>query len=479
MATPIVRFERISIDNLKNVGHGEVSFSNPRRPEGASVLGMYGQNGSGKSTLIDALEMVQGCMTGGRLDRRYAQLVSVDADYGAIECELTVTEPDGGDAYRVVYAFKVRSDVAEQGEAESKPQENEEERFVLRVFDERLAVANNTPGEKSRLTTLIDTSGGGVFGPVAKYKQLIGKDSEESVELTVEKRLAYRESRSFIFSKMLVETILEKHKDEDERSQVAKATNNVIVALQGFALVQMFVLNTRDAGMLALDALPFPFRVIADEKITGGGALLPMRGAQTIPERIYGPVHTAIENMNIVLRELIPGLMVSLNRLGAEVMKNGETGVNVQLVSVRDGKTIPLSCESEGIKRIVSFLHLLILMFNDPSVTVVIDEIDSGVFEYLLGELLGIVSEHGQGQLIFTCHNLRPLETIDRGFVAFTTTNPAKRYTRMINVKSSNNLRDFYYRDIILGGQREQLYEPTHNGEIELAFIEAGVAGEE
>ena len=77
--------------------------------------------------------------------------------------------------------------------------------------------------------------------------------------------------------------------------------------------------------------------------------------------------------------------------------------------------------------------------------------------EYLPGELLGIVSEHGQGQLIFTCHNLRPLETIDRGFVAFTTTNPNKRYTRMANVKSSNNLRDFYYRDIILGGQREQL----------------------
>lgn len=231
--------------------------------------------------------------------------------------------------------------------------------------------------------------------------------------------------------------------------------------------------------MLALDALPFPFRVVGGEKITGGGALLPMRGTETIPERVYEPVNTAIENMDVVLRELIPGLVVSLNKLGTEVMKNGETGVNVQLVSVRNGRTIPLSCESEGIKRIVSFLHLLILMFNDPSVTVVIDEIDSGVFEYLLGELLGIVSEHGQGQLIFTCHNLRPLETIDRGFVAFTTTNPNKRYTRMANVKSSNNLRDFYYRDIILGGQREQLYEPTHNGEIELAFIEAGVAGEE
>ena len=206
---------------------------------------------------------------------------------------------------------------------------------------------------------------------------------------------------------------------------------------------------------------------------------MPMQGAQTIPERYYEPVGTAIENMNIVLQELIPGLKVSLNKLSTEVMMNGEKGINVQLVSKRNGKTIPLSCESEGIKRIVSFLHLLILMFNDPSVTVAIDEIDSGVFEYLLGELLSIVSEHGQGQLIFTCHNLRPLETINRDFVAFTTTNPNNRYIRMAYVKSSNNLRDFYYRNIVLGGQKEQLYEPTNNGEIELAFFEAGVAGEE
>ena len=47
-----------------------------------------------------------------------------------------------------------------------------------------------------------------------------------------------------------------------------------------------------------------------------------------------------------------------------------------------------------------------------------------GVFEYLLGEMLNIISEKGKGQLIFTSHNLRPLETIDKGFIAFTTTNP-------------------------------------------------------
>ena len=40
------------------------------------------------------------------------------------------------------------------------------------------------------------------------------------------------------------------------------------------------------------------------------------------------------------------------------------------------------------------------------------------------------------------------METLDRGFIAFTTTNPENRYLRLTNVKENNNLRDFYYRDI-------------------------------
>lgn len=148
----------------------------------------------------------------------------------------------------------------------------------------------------------------------------------------------------------------------------------------------------------------------------------------------------------------------------------------IQLMSLKNGKAIPFRYESEGIKKIVSILQLLIVVYNNPSITVAIDEIDSGIFEYLLGEIMNIISEKGKGQLIFTSHNLRPLETIDKGFIAFTTTNPKNRYIRMTNVKGNNNLRDFYYRDIVLGEQSEQVYNSTNNFEIALAFREAGEA---
>ena len=44
----------------------------------------------------------------------------------------------------------------------------------------------------------------------------------------------------------------------------------------------------------------------------------------------------------------------------------------------------------------------------------------------------------------------------------------------MTNVKVNNNLRDFYYRDIVLGEQSEPVYSPTNNYEIALAFSEMG-----
>ena len=44
----------------------------------------------------------------------------------------------------------------------------------------------------------------------------------------------------------------------------------------------------------------------------------------------------------------------------------------------------------------------------------------------------------------------------------------------MANVKSNNNLRDFYLRVISLGGQKEDVYEETNTYEINYAFRKAG-----
>ena len=120
----------------------------------------------------------------------------------------------------------------------------------------------------------------------------------------------------------------------------------------------------------------------------------------------------------------------------------------------------------------------MIGLYNQRSMTVAIDELDSGIFEYLLGEFLKIISNKAKGQLIFTSHNLRPLETIDRSFIAFTTTDPKNRYFRQKNIRDTNNLRDFYFRNIVLGNNEPKLYDATDNAAISLALRQSGGIGE-
>lgn len=92
---------------------------------------------------------------------------------------------------------------------------------------------------------------------------------------------------------------------------------------------------------------------------------------------------------------------------------------------------------------------------------------DSGIFEYLLGELLRVIQNSGKGQLIFTSQNLCPLETLKRRSIVFTTTNANDRYTRFKNVGNTSNLRSMYLREMALGGNDDMtLYADTSMSEI-------------
>ena len=123
---------------------------------------------------------------------------------------------------------------------------------------------------------------------------------------------------------------------------------------------------------------------------------------------------------------------------------------------------------------LVSILNVLIQAFGNSSICLVIDELDAGIFEYMLGELLDIFNKSAKGQLIFTSHNLRALEMLDKDSIMFSTANPNNRYIHMKNVKGSNNLRSMYIRSITLGGQEEKIYEETDSLKIARAFRKAG-----
>ena len=424
---------------------------------GACIAGIYGQNGSGKTAVIDAMGLLKLCLNGNPLDpstaNYFTSCINADSDFAHLEFEFAIEDKDNAINYKVIYGFTLKK---EQSDNHSK----------LIICNEKISYSSKSETATTKLVDYIDADSETPFVPKAKYDQLVGKDKDKKTNLLVAKKMAEASIRSFVFSRDMQFALLN------------GVTKDVMNRLADYGRQELFVIRTAATGRITLNDMPL--HISLDHSLEhgefhkSGSLLLPLYSPSKVSPEILKILKRTIESINIVLPQIVPGLKVALKILGTELLPNGVPGHIVQMVSCKDGHELPFAIESDGIKKIVSILSLLIDVYNNPSITVAIDELDSGIFEYLLGEILRIISEKGKGQLLFTSHNLRPLETLDKNFIVFTTTNPENRYIRFSGVKTTNNLRDFYYRDIILGEQSEPVYETTNNSEIALAFKIAG-----
>ena len=465
MNKAFVRIESVEIINFKNVKYGSLDFKNTNKPFKSNVLGLYGQNGSGKTTLIDALSLLKLTLSGKVIPAYFADYVHVDANFATLKFNFKVLNKETGAEYNTSYEFSIRKDIDESIQNISQ-KDVMDEKHKATIFNEILSYSYECGTEKIKKSPLVDTRTEEVFIPKCKYEALVGTKEKTRTDLRTAKLLASATSRTFVFSPELLNSIRQNCNEQRHL--------DLYEALIWFGNYELFIINTTNAGLISMNALPLSFKYNENGKSAIGSLMLKLNEPSVVPLEALAIVKKIVTNMNVVLTQLVPGLTISVKELGTELSKNGGTNARVQLMSHKNSKEIPLQYESEGIKKIISILQLLIVVYNKDSITVAVDELDSGVFEYLLGELLRIISEKGKGQLIFTSHNLRPLETLNKGFIAFTTTNPDNRYIRLKDIKTNNNLRDFYYRDIVLGEQDETVYEPTNNYEIALAFREAG-----
>ena len=471
MRNNVIRLKSIEINHFKNVAHGFLGFENKNSKSQANILGLYGQNGSGKTTLIDVLELLKTLLCGMPVAARFSDFIQTDNNFSTIRYTFQIEEYEPEAVFTAIYEVSLRK--SNEPISQNTDLSGSTHKEKAEIFNEVLSASYSSKDIKERMSTIVDTdcSDENVFLPRAKYNLLFGKSKTNKADLIVAKKLTRSTSRSFIFSKEFLDEL----RNDTEKTLYHKLFEHLV----HYGNTELFVINTVNSGLISLNALPLSFNIHEKGISSIGNILISLNDSSLIPEQAFQVVENTIRHMNVVLEQLVPGLTISVQNLGFEYTKDGTKAARIQLFSNKNSKVIPLQYESEGIKKLISVLQLLIVVYNKPSITVAIDELDSGIFEYLLGEILRIISEKGKGQLIFTSHNLRPLETLDKGCIAFTTTNLENRYIRLSNVKATNNLRDFYYRSIFVSGQDELVYDPTNNSEIAMAFKEAGTENEE
>ena len=147
------------------------------------------------------------------------------------------------------------------------------------------------------------------------------------------------------------------------------------------------------------------------------GIMLKLTDINVVPKEIFPYVKSTIEQINIVMRSLVPDIRIEIYNAFEKLTEKGKDGIQFEVITIRGEARIPLLYESAGIKKLISICSNLVACYNRESYCLVVDELDSGIYEYLLGECLEVMQEKAKGQLIFTSHNLRPLEVLQNEFL--------------------------------------------------------------
>ena len=447
----IIRIQRVEIENMQNIKKGFIDFSKYKGHK-ANITGIYGQNGSGKTSFIRSLAILKCLLSGEVIKKEYIDRITAGESETILSFEFSFQNKKD-DLKKLFYKVHI--------EKAGKPTELAEEASPLVISRESLSYKVFQKNSWSPLEKILELkkNSQSVALPKSREKEFSGGNKNIQSKLQIANGVANRLGTSFIFSKELFSIFNEHGKNSPSLA--------IILALKDYARQNLFVIENRDSGLINLNAgLPFSF------KLSGamGTLVVALENSSTLSPTYLDIINKLISDMNRVLEKIIPGLTIALKELGKQLMKNGNLGVNVELVSIRKKTEIPLRYESDGIKKIISVLHMLIETYNNPSMTLAIDELDSGIFEYMLGELLQSLEQRGEGQLIYTSHNLRPMELLDKNSVVVSTANPNNRYIRLKNIKTNNNTKNVFLRDIVLDGQSETIYEPTNIFEIKHAF---------
>lgn len=454
----IVRLAELKLLHFKNVCEGKISMPNIDSRDldykQSEILGLYGQNGSGKTAVVDALYYLQKIMTGESVDEEFINYMDVNSKDTQIEAYFNIFSLEGMDTEAVYnVAYKIHFQKNSKGKAE--------------ILNESLEYKKDKKRSKLKYEREnID----GIFTPKTVLDLLVKSNHEAYTDLLVAKKIAEKLNCSYIFGDNSREIF-----DVNDTGNF-KEYSEIIRALFYYALRDLFVIRNIHSGVISANVLlPMAFRVENENVGSKGDFAIPLAETTVLDEDRKNLLDTIVKQINLVLYTIIPNMKIDVKDYGEQLTESGEKGHRVELVSIRENMpSIPIRMESEGIIKIISILHALIQAFGNPSICLVIDELDAGIFEYMLGELLQIFDKHAKGQLIFTSHNLRALEMLNKSSIMFSTANPDNRYIRMKNIKSSNNLRDVYLRAITLGGQSETIYDETDSLKIARAFRKAG-----
>lgn len=427
----IVRIESLRLKNFKNICNCEVSFSEAKKlsrgeldeDSFSSVLGLYGQNGSGKTSCIQGFRLLQYLLSGVPLKKDVEDVLKKGEKSMSVGADFYIKLLDKN--YYVIYDCTFNK--TETG------LEIYQEKLSYRLIDE----------DNKKVNIFSYTSPSTIN---TAFKDYLGTKNFNVYQMVASLETRGNTNQYFVLSSIFNPKLL---------SFVTGLKSNdiytmLINELQYFALFRFAIYQINYFNEIPKTGIRI--RMKDENSLNPSCNDVFVSFNETIIKAQYFPLfEKTIKSINKVLPSIIKDCrieLVDVVKTRKQIVNIVDDVVNFRLMSKRSGHYIPLFYESNGIKKIISILSGLIDAFNYEGTFIAVDELDSGIFEYLLGEIVYTFDNFACGQLFFTSHNLRILERISAQNIYFSTTNENDKFIQIKSVRNSNNLRNLYYRYI-------------------------------
>lgn len=479
----VFRITEIKLSNIKNVTSGSVEFAEScqlyKADDGEidyrslhDVLGIYGQNGSGKTAVIHTISLLKDIVMGRSffVDKKFNFFVKRNSALGYINYTFLLIEKDT--KYTLNYAIELEPVLKDDQNNIGCQLKNETfrlEDITHHIKYPTISISADSDDVNSLFSKDADFTVAKIISAKQNSNDFINKVSA----LLASRQNDYQNHKSFLFDDNTLETLRE------SALESAKILGEKIkkLKLQITYNIYCYDMNNDALTTIGLGTILGTAKVENNEEtITSGVFPIGINGPFEILTKHKKVYANLVEQINIVVNGFIPGFHAEYREVGLPHLSSDGKDEVIAIEMVRTDKdlNLPIMSESNGVRKLINLSSAIICVFNNPSAFLVVDEFDSGVFENLLGQILSVLDNSAKGQILFTSHNLRPLEVLNYKSIYFTTVNSENRYVKLHNVKTTNNVRDFYYRALKVGGQSEELSDETEASQISASLYKGG-----
>lgn len=432
-----VEYGRIFFSDIDKEYDEENSFL------GSSVVGIYGPNGSGKTTVVKAVQTFLDAIWIRINDEAYLNSPSISRKKDVGKREKINLVRHGSEYASLSFSFHILYD-------EIPAHKNITYSFSFRmnpdidIFDETVVITDSDNGKK----TLFSTE---KFLASKEYAQSFLKDIVEEGDEN-ENIIKPIELGSIINRKRHKNTFLLYQLIQDiGEDNISTVNGRLLISFQHEMCANLIPIDdiqiSNIRGKEGYFLLKYTFshstgKILSFWLSGKDGSIIFEPDEDPSTEELEG-LASVIDGINYVIDVILKD---------THLVISAENGVYYIKIQKANGIVIPYSDESYGVRKIIALTLYLSLLFVKPGMIVVVDELDEGLFEYLIGMILKVIKANARGQLIFTAHNLRPLEILSRDCIRFSIPNESNQknvknlYRKLAKTNSKSNLRDVYFR---------------------------------